>query len=399
MAYSLRILWILLFSVKLYAHPVVTDDTFVFSGGGVKGVAYVGALQAYQDITGQKISSIKNVVGTSAGSITALLVALGLSVEEIKQVLWSIDFSKFEDGSGKIINAGCLYQVYGWYRGEVLYQFLRTLIKDRGYSPDISFEALYKETGINLTVFVTNLSTNSAQAFNGLDDKTKGVSVAFAVRASASLPLFFDAVFFNQDGNGNLNMIPKNKPCDLPSQDLKTATAFLDGGIMNNYPINYGFKLSQQSGGGGLLGFILLSPSQMNWFKTGDTPLEKSNEVHPGGYITQYAMQLVNSVTTPQYEQFVKNKKVLNATVMIDDLNISTTAFTLSDEQKKALVESGYKAVSDYFGNPAIPLKMKSLQQITQTPSGDEKLFRTLDNVRKQWMLDKQNTDSQTKNE
>ena len=47
----------------------------VFEGGGVKGIAYVGAWEVLQ----KKgiLKDIKRVGGTSAGAINALLLALG----------------------------------------------------------------------------------------------------------------------------------------------------------------------------------------------------------------------------------------------------------------------------------------------------------------------------------
>ena len=50
----------------------------VFEGGGAKGLAFVGALQAFE----RHGHTVRRVIGTSAGSITALLVAAGYNAEE-----------------------------------------------------------------------------------------------------------------------------------------------------------------------------------------------------------------------------------------------------------------------------------------------------------------------------
>lgn len=55
----------------------------VFEGGGAKGIAFAGALQAFER-HGHKP---RRVIGTSAGSITACLVAAGYSSQEILDVL------------------------------------------------------------------------------------------------------------------------------------------------------------------------------------------------------------------------------------------------------------------------------------------------------------------------
>ena len=48
----------------------------VFEGGGVKGIAYVGALEVL-DREGI-LKDIKRVAGTSAGAMVAVLIGLGL---------------------------------------------------------------------------------------------------------------------------------------------------------------------------------------------------------------------------------------------------------------------------------------------------------------------------------
>lgn len=61
------------------------------AGGGVRGVALVGALRAMHDAG----ISVRKAAGTSAGSITAGAVAAGLSIEEIEEKVGKKDFSYF----------------------------------------------------------------------------------------------------------------------------------------------------------------------------------------------------------------------------------------------------------------------------------------------------------------
>ncbi|MGI9214865.1 MAG: patatin-like phospholipase family protein, partial [Gammaproteobacteria bacterium] len=75
----------------------------VFEGGGVKGIAYVGALEHLTSTPlkeGDKpidLKEIKRVAGTSAGAIAALLVSLNYSVAEIRKKFEEIDFRDFAD--------------------------------------------------------------------------------------------------------------------------------------------------------------------------------------------------------------------------------------------------------------------------------------------------------------
>jgi len=213
-------------------------NTLVLSGGGVKGIAYVGALQAYEEITKQEISSIQHVIGSSAGSITALLVALGYTTEKIKEITWTANFKDFMDTSGKIESGLCLISVYGYYRGEFMYEYLKGLIVEKvndggnfinlGLDPTLA--NIYEKTGIHLTVFTTDLANNASKIFSSTDPGTKNISAAYAVRTSASIPLFFDAMFYQQDSSGVLTQAPDNLSfqCVADSSDSKY-TAFVDG--------------------------------------------------------------------------------------------------------------------------------------------------------------------------
>ncbi|HYW85855.1 MAG TPA: patatin-like phospholipase family protein, partial [Spirochaetia bacterium] len=67
----------------------------VFEGGGVKGIALVGALSAFES-HGFKWC---NLAGTSAGAIVASLLASGYSAAELKEIIGNLDYMKFEDAS------------------------------------------------------------------------------------------------------------------------------------------------------------------------------------------------------------------------------------------------------------------------------------------------------------
>jgi len=75
----------------------------VFQGGGVKGLAYLGALQQLQ-FEGQKegrdfLSGIHRIAGTSAGSITALYLGLNLDVDnDIKPLMTRSYADLLDDG-------------------------------------------------------------------------------------------------------------------------------------------------------------------------------------------------------------------------------------------------------------------------------------------------------------
>ena len=73
----------------------------IFEGGGIKGIAYIGALE----ILSQRghLDHLTRVGGTSAGAINALILAVGYSIREQQLILESTNFKDFMDSSFGLI--------------------------------------------------------------------------------------------------------------------------------------------------------------------------------------------------------------------------------------------------------------------------------------------------------
>ena len=80
--HTILLLSFILFSGKARAQPAVVKN-LVFEGGGVRGVAFTGALLELQQR--HQLDSLQRVAGTSVGSIHAALLAVGYTPAEIGQ--------------------------------------------------------------------------------------------------------------------------------------------------------------------------------------------------------------------------------------------------------------------------------------------------------------------------
>src|SRR6476661_10105356 len=65
----------------------------VFEGGGVKGIALVGALSVLEENGFQP----QNLVGTSAGAIVGALFAAGYKATELRDIIGSLKFANLLD--------------------------------------------------------------------------------------------------------------------------------------------------------------------------------------------------------------------------------------------------------------------------------------------------------------
>lgn len=114
----------------------------IFEGGGIKGIAYVGAMEVLE---GRGIlGNIKRAGGTSAGAINAVLYGLGYSHAETKKILGELDFKKFLDDSwGVVRDSKRLIDEFGWYRVDFFRDWIAGLIKKKAKNPDATFRGIH----------------------------------------------------------------------------------------------------------------------------------------------------------------------------------------------------------------------------------------------------------------
>ena len=74
-------------------NAIDTHADLVFEGGGVKGIGLAGALATLEE----REYRPQNIAGTSAGAITAALLAAGYSAAELRDIIVSLDYRQFQD--------------------------------------------------------------------------------------------------------------------------------------------------------------------------------------------------------------------------------------------------------------------------------------------------------------
>jgi NTE family protein len=200
----------------------------VFEGGGIRGVAYAGALQELEDR--QMLYNVQRVAGTSAGAIAATLVALGYSPSEISEEIAGLNIKKFADGKGIFVGGTKrLVKYYGWYRGDKFTKWLSELIRARTGKENITFKELddlSKKDKRFKQLFITgtNLSDQKQVVFSALT--YPDMEVRTAVRVSISIPLFYQAMVLDEKGG-----VIKKKKYQAKGK------VFVDGGIIANFPV------------------------------------------------------------------------------------------------------------------------------------------------------------------
>jgi len=231
-------------------------------GGGTKGIAYVGALQALE----QNEVRVRCSVGTSAGAITALLLQLGYSSAQMHELLTEkIDgeprFTSFFDVpsefSKQVLHDSLLMQEFraidiplvpesvearidraimgallkgkyfrqffslvergGLFAGERFVEWLEWLLQRRGFAKDLTLTELPQ-----LTVIAADITSQEKLVLNG--KTAPHMPVVWAVRASMSIPLVWQSVLW-QEAWGNY------AGRALHGHEL------VDGGLCSNFPL------------------------------------------------------------------------------------------------------------------------------------------------------------------
>ena len=320
----------------------------VFEGGGVKGIAYVGAMEVL-DKEGI-LNNIERVAGTSAGAMVAVLVGLKYSAEEVKDVLWHLDFNNFMDKSSFFLtNTTRLLKEYGWYKGAFFRKTMADLIQRKTGNGEITFGDLAKTKKYREIYLVgANLSTGLSEVFS--HKTTPQMKVADAARISMSIPLFFASVKRGKskediyvDG-GLLENYPI-KTFDqidfIADENSRRRTEYYD--IINTKSLEKSKAKTEYVYNKETLGFRLDSSDEISMYLGHGTADRKEIKNFIG-----YTKALVTTLIDFQNNVHLHSDD-WQRTIYIDTLGVGSVDFDISDEKKTGLLNSGKKYTEAYL--------------------------------------------------
>jgi NTE family protein len=299
----------------------------VFAGGGVKGVAFAGALQAAAEAG---YDEWVDVAGTSAGAITAMALAVGYDASAMKQLLDTYPLQKIADYGGPL-RIGAVENLAlhrGLTHGRALTRFIEDLL-DQAPRPAHTFgelRAQLRVVGVDLAHQRIVVFPEDVALY--LDERDRPLvpsefPIAQAVRISAGFPYFFPPVSLRDAHTG--------KPGVL-----------VDGGVASSYPV-----------------FLFDSPrpQRPTW---GFRLYAGSAPEHPayqsiGGPLWPVEMLIGIVETAMNAFDKLDMEAFGNRTIAIPTGAVSTLDFSLSAEQKQFLYDSGYGAAKAFFASSPTP--------------------------------------------
>ncbi len=312
------------------------EADLVFEGGGVKGIGLAGAFRELAD-RGYQASC---VAGTSAGAITAALVAVGYAGDELEEVvLDQMKFSQFADRAG--LNRFGLpgemlefSKLHGLHSGKYFLQWMTERLQAKGITTfgqlrdpamPVGHQRAYK-----LQVIASDLTGHSMLILPrdagalGLDPDT--LEIARAVRMSMSIPVFFEPVVVAPPQGGPDHVI-------------------VDGGLLSNFPVWLFDCPDDTPPRFPTFGMLLVAPQQDAPLLPTPTP---NADLQPVSSDAEYLKAIADTVMQA-HDRFYVEQANYARTIPIPTLGVRTTQFDISADQARALFESGRSAARQFL--------------------------------------------------
>lgn len=298
---------------KKETKKLINNETYtcIFGGGAIRGVAYIGALKALDELD----ITLNTLSGSSVGAIFAGLIAVGYSYKEIEENFLNINYDLFRD-----IHFG-FGSTFALSKGEIFLEWIREAIEQKYYgedykkgkNPTVKFKDLQK----NLVIITTDLTNFQCKEFSKTE--TPDFEIAAAIRISATMPGLMTAVKYEN-------------------------SELVDGDLQKSCPM---WKLSKtlNNSKDRILEFRL----EGDYDKDGKNAIDYLNTVYSclTSIATKNIVQMYGNCD--KYDYITIN----TGDVLIINLNIPK-------EKRKELINIGYNQTINYFKNK-LPIKKRFL--------------------------------------
>ena len=327
----------------------------VFEGGGVKGIAFAGAIAAAERDAG--VQEWVNLAGTSAGSIVAALLVAGYDANGIQKLLADAKYARFADtgAGGKWVGGlwNAVMRLRGMAPGRYFLEWMREqlaaspLAKELGKTeltfadvrrldlpprdevPDIT-DVQYERAKYRLHVIGSDITTGRMiilpddlpdyEDENGKPFDKDSFPLVEAVRMSMSYPFLFTPVVLHRQG----------RPVYV-----------VDGGLLSNFPIWL---------------FDGPHPKRPTWgFRLhGGSSVEEGLPYRkiPRPHWAVPLLKAMFSAATEAWDRQQLSHATSARTVSVPTHQISTTDFGLTRAEADSLYAWGVNAAHDFFTAP-----------------------------------------------
>lgn len=384
----------------------------VFEGGGAKGMVFAGACEEFF----ARGHTFNRLLGTSAGAITAALLAAGYTTKEMlaalvekdsdgksvfssfmgppapfseeelrasatQRLLNSVDFTfvpNFVEKKlnevmlGALANGGTFRHVLGlverggWFAADRFVSWLESKLDlgtwqggPRAFSK-VTLAQFYAATHVELSLVASDTTDESILVLN--HRTAPDCPIVWAVRMSMSIPLVWDELIWKASWGQYLGRDMENH-------------AIVDGGLLSNFPIElfisdvpHVTKLMGPKQDTQVLGLLIDEKLPVSMAKG----LFVNINIKPGDLrIVQRLRRLTNTAMGAHDKMVIDEYAHLVARLPAQ--GYGTTDFDMSDERRDALIKAGRTAMARYFDEAASAAKQRGFSKggLTQESVAD----------------------------
>ena len=357
----------------------------VFEGGGAKGSAFVGALE----VLAAKGHKHRRLIGTSAGAITATLVAAGYQPQELLraaperlpdgkprfstfmdrpaetdftpeekaksvtlEALRGLDIpgipSTFETGlSNKVLDGllklphyrqlFCFVECGGFFAGQEFLKWIQEKLAAKQIPPGSTLRQFAQKTRSDLSLVVTDTTGFEMLVLN--ERTAPDCPVAWAVRMSMSIPFVWREVVWKAEWGR------------YRGRDI-TGHIMVDGGVLSNFPIRLiatsdaftkEIMGNTDPAGAGNLGLLIDENLPVPGAPNQAQPPKLTGDIRT----IQRVSRLVDTMTKSQDNMMIQDRE--KEICRVPAKGYGTTEFDMQGQRLEALIEGGRRAMSAHL--------------------------------------------------
>jgi len=265
----------------------------VMAGGGIKGFVFIGVIKYLEEIN--VLKNINTFIGTSIGGYYSILLSIGYTYNEIYSFVKSFDFTM--STSFDITN---FFQNYSVDNCDNFVFVFKKLVEKKNINYDITLLDLYKKTKKKIVLVATCLNTKKAEYISF--ETYPEMPLYIAMRMTTCVPLLFPPIKYNDK-------------------------LYLDGGLLDNFPIDYVKEHLNET-----IGINITSC------------LSDSSNIEN---IKDYILNIMDIffIVNNKYEDDIYKNNVYN--IPVNKKN--PIEMSISVEEKKQLVKDGYEFIKKNF--------------------------------------------------
>lgn len=261
------------------------------SGGGVRGLAFLGVLY---ELDRAQCLEIERIAGTSIGSFIAVCLIIGYTPKELIDLFFEYPFETIKD-----FELNHLFTQRSLMKGENLTLFFKNILQAK-MNPNTTLEELYHQTNIDL--YITTCCVNTGKVEYIHHENYPTLSILTAIQMSSAIPLLLPPVVY------------QNK-------------IYIDGGVMDNTPI-----LSENT--------VCIASKTSN---SKNTPKPVYNDT-----FHNYVFAIIKMF----YEARTKSAGIQkNHVISVNVGDVHVASFNITKDDKLMLIQSGIRAAKKYIAS------------------------------------------------